>query len=458
MLYEKDIYGNVIGTGGDDTSLQNEKMAGYPGYNMFDKQRDAAVLTQGEIEGKTGVSLGGTAAGNGTAVTTSSPTSGAALSKYINGEQLTPADYMSLDKLSGGGRPKVLGADKNDEDILRARAGLPPLETAGGAEDTNIPRYTPITSTEQLAAAMGYTSPQEEERLRKASVTNQRILAIGDALRHIGNIANTVRYAPSQQFNSPVTDEIARYERGKALRDKANATLLTYQQQKAAQERAERKLEAQIKKQEADAARNDRIADARISRYNAQNSKDKASQAYWETRARLQEEGWPLEKAIKEARKAQIDAQTELTKVKTANGGSVQRSSTRRGGKVKAGSGGGKYWIDVPGEGRIYYPNQPMWRQGIESHSDGSDRYETVQTGKDALGRPQTKQTKTSWEQRAVNIQRGKTNVNKGKTPSKGSQGSKGGSGKTQGKTTAKGKGGYGNGTRSALNKIIGGK
>ena len=422
MPYEKDIYGNVIGTGGDDTSLQNEKMAGYPGYNIFDKQREAAVLTQDEIEGKTGVNLGGTP------VVNTAPM-GSQIANYVQGKGGMPQDLSS--------RPKVLGADRGDEELLRARAGLPKSNTSvGGVVSSATPRYTPITSTEQLAAAMGYTSPQEEERLRKASVTNQRILAIGDALRHIGNIANTVRYAPSQQFNSPVTDEIARYERGKALRDKANATLLTYQQQKAAQERAERKLEAQIKKQEDDAARNDRIADARISRYNAQNSKDKASQAYWETRARLQEEGWPLEKAIKEARKAQIDAQTELTKVKTANGGSVPRSSTR---KVKAGTGrsaNGKlnYWIDVPGEGRIYYPNQTMWRQGIESHSDGSDRYENVQTGN------QTKQTKTSWEQRSVNIERGKTNVNKGKTPSKGSQGSKGGSGKTQGKTPTKGK------------------
>jgi hypothetical protein len=327
MPYEKDIYGNVIGTGGDDTSLQNEKMAGYPGYNLFDKQREAAVLTQGEIESKTGVSLGG-------APVVNTAPMGSQIANYVQGNGGMPQDLSS--------RPKVLGADKNDEDILRARAGLPKSNaSAGGVVSPATPRYTPITSTEQLAAAMGYTSPQEEERLRKASVTNQRIMAIGDALRHIGNIANTVRYAPSQQFNSPVTDEIARYERGKALRDRANAALLTYQQQKAAQERAERKLDAQIKKQEDDAARNDRIADARISRYNAQNSKDKASQAYWETRARLQEEGWPLEKAIKEARKAQIDAQTELAKVKTANGGSVPRSSTRSSRSVSGGRGKG---------------------------------------------------------------------------------------------------------------------
>jgi hypothetical protein len=191
MSYEKDIYGNVIGTGGDDTSLQNEKMAGYPGYNLFDKQREAAVLTQGEIEGKTGVSLGGTP------VVNTAPM-GSQIANYVQGNGGMPQDLSS--------RPKVLGADKNDEDILRARAGLPKSNaSAGGVVSPATPRYTPITSTEQLAAAMGYTSPQEEERLRKASVTNQRIMAIGDALRHIGNIANTVRYAPSQQFNSPVT-------------------------------------------------------------------------------------------------------------------------------------------------------------------------------------------------------------------------------------------------------------
>jgi hypothetical protein len=303
MSYEKDIYGNVIGTGGDDTSLQNEKMAGYPGYNLFDKQKEKSLLTPEQVQQRSGVNVGVPNVPKG------------AVSVVPSGVPVGNPQIVRQPAAVSGGNANFVG--------------------------NKAPRYAPITSTEQLAAAMGYTSPQEEERLRKASVTNQRIMAIGDALRHIGNIANTVRYAPSQQFNSPVTDEIARYERGKALRDRANAALLTYQQQKAAQERAERKLDAQIKKQEDDAARNDRIADARISRYNAQNSKDKASQAYWETRARLQEEGWPLEKAIKEARKAQIDAQTELAKVKTANGGSVPRSSTRSSRSVSGGRGKG---------------------------------------------------------------------------------------------------------------------
>ena len=99
-----------------------------------------------------------------------------------------------------------------------------------------------------------YTSPQEEERLRKANVMNQRILAIGDAIRHIGNIANTVNWAPAQQFNSPVQEEQARYEKGKAFRDRANQQYYTYQQQKAAQDAAQRKWEQQFQLNAANAA------------------------------------------------------------------------------------------------------------------------------------------------------------------------------------------------------------
>ena len=99
-----------------------------------------------------------------------------------------------------------------------------------------------------------YTSPEQEEKLRKASVMNQRILAIGDAIRHIGNIANTVNYAPAQQFNSPVQEEQARYEKGKAFRDRANQQYYTYQQQKAAQDAAQRKWEQQFQLNAANAA------------------------------------------------------------------------------------------------------------------------------------------------------------------------------------------------------------
>lgn len=82
-----------------------------------------------------------------------------------------------------------------------------------------------------------FTSPAEEEKKRKATVANMKITAIGDALRHIGNIYHSVNYAPAQQLNSPTTEEYQRYQQGKAVRDAANLHYYTYQRQRAEQER-----------------------------------------------------------------------------------------------------------------------------------------------------------------------------------------------------------------------------
>lgn len=395
MSYERDIYGNVIGTGGDDTSLQNEKMAGYPGYNMFDKQRDAAVLTQGEIEGKTGVNLGGTP------VVNTAPT-GSQIANYVQGNGGMPQDLSS--------RPNVLGT----RSVADAKAAAAAERAAGhkvwGDQGTGMlgeywQRRTPITSTEQLAAAMGYTSPEEEERLRKASVTNQRIMAIGDALRHIGNIANTVRYAPSQQFNSPVTDEIARYERGKALRDKANAALLTYQQQKerqdALQRRWENELEYKRQKEEAAAkARADKAKDAR--------DKWKATLAYNKER---DDKNLAFKKEQDKWKREDTTRRTDIMEAKASRGGG---GGSRR---VKSGTGrsaNGKmnYWIDVPGKGRVYYPNQTMWKQGIDYYDNEGVRYTKTPGGKEE---------KVPYTQRGANLGRKANNAaTKGKTTAQG--------------------------------------
>ena len=91
-----------------------------------------------------------------------------------------------------------------------------------------------------------YTSPQQEEKLRKASIANQRIMAVTDALRHIGNIYGAVNGAVPQKFNNPVAEEELRYQKGKALRDAANYKYMTYQQAKAAQEAKQKQFETQL--------------------------------------------------------------------------------------------------------------------------------------------------------------------------------------------------------------------
>lgn len=123
-----------------------------------------------------------------------------------------------------------------------------------------------------------YTSPEQEEKMRKASVNNQRILAIGDALRHIGNIYHTVNYSPSQQFNSPVAEEQQRYEKGKAVRDAANMRYYTYQQAKAAQDAKQKQWEYEYGLKMADAARKAGFTEAQIKNMQERLAQQKAYQ------------------------------------------------------------------------------------------------------------------------------------------------------------------------------------
>jgi len=176
-------------------------------------------------------------------------------------------------------------------------------ETQVAQENQN--QQTQIASMDDLARAMGYTSPQEEEKIRKASLTNQKIMAVADALRHIGNIANTVHYAPAQQFNNPVLEEEARYQKGKALRDKANYTYLNYQQQKAIQDARARQMEAQAAYQQESLgirkAEHQRLVDAQ--------KLARQKQDFYE---KLKQEQYELDKAYKEHKMtwAEYDSKT----------------------------------------------------------------------------------------------------------------------------------------------------
>jgi hypothetical protein len=237
-----------------------------------------------------------------------------------------------------------------------------------------------------------YTDPQEEERLRKASVMNQRIMAIGDAVRHIGNIASTINYAPSQQLNSPVLEEQARYERGKALRDRANQQYYTYQQQKEAQDAAQRKWEQQFGLQQANAA---------------------SQHAYRQEQARIAAERAANQKAYQEgnlARQTKADEarnkynEAKLKQDKWYKGASLgiqnrrlqdqQRRTTAYVNKVNNGAGGsGVAPLDTP-KGQITpngksYSNQLLQMfdyarsKGYVKESDVAKRLREMGFGKD---------------------------------------------------------------------------
>lgn len=173
-----------------------------------------------------------------------------------------------------------------------------PVVTGGGSVAAGgVMPYTGGNDNAQAALDyLGalYTSPQEEERRRKASVANQRIMAVGDALRHIGNIYNTVQGAPSQTFTNPVQEEYARYQQAKALRDRANQQYYTYQQQKAAQDALAARWAADYKLKAEDAMRKAGYTEAQI-----QNMKDRLEQQKAYQEAMIENAGKRIEETTR---------------------------------------------------------------------------------------------------------------------------------------------------------------
>lgn len=63
----------------------------------------------------------------------------------------------------------------------------------------------------------------EDEYDERVTRNREKILALGDAIRHMGNVYNTTRYAKSQQFNSPLSQMETELANRKAIRQKQRA-------------------------------------------------------------------------------------------------------------------------------------------------------------------------------------------------------------------------------------------
>ena len=231
---------------------------------------------------------------------------------------------------------------------VRQQAAAPQPAAAPAVTRTDYQKPIDPTSTTAGLDALNalYTSPQEEERLRQASLQRQRIMAVGDALRHIGNIYNTVNYAPPQIFNSPVETEHKRYLSEKQLRDQNNLKFMTYQQAKAAQD-------AKMK-QASDALdlKYDRLK-YESDKFNRQQSlnelKEKNRAWYQQATIQQKEDYLEIQRALAEGRISKMEADTALARVKASQGGFAPRSGSGRGGDNLAGR--------VVEESRTYTPD-----------------------------------------------------------------------------------------------------
>lgn len=93
----------------------------------------------------------------------------------------------------------------------------------------------PSSSFSGLSALSGLVEdPIDKAKRLKHQRQVQNVLAVGDAIRHLGNIFNTVNGAPVQQFNSPLVDYQKELSKDDALRASYRKQLLSYQQAKDA--------------------------------------------------------------------------------------------------------------------------------------------------------------------------------------------------------------------------------
>lgn len=267
-----------------------------------------------------------------------------------------------------------------------------PAGNAAGTVAKATPAIDPNSPTSGMDAISAmYTSPEQEEKMRKASVANQRILAVADALRHIGNIYNTVKYAPSQQFNNPWEEEQSRYEKGKAVRDAANAHYLSYQQAKAAQDAKQKQWEADFQLKLGDAARKAGYTEAQI-----KNMQDRLAQqkAYQDANIALGNRRADDAKAANEARIKEQNRHNRVSEGQRSQSLKMQRERTNAYvNRAKSGGGSGVAPLDTP-KGQITpngrsYSNQLLQMfdyaksKGYVQESDVAKRLREMGFGKD---------------------------------------------------------------------------
>lgn len=182
-----------------------QKRSGYPGYNLFSPK----VSVPGQLQGET-------------------------VNEFAQAKQ-------------GGVVPSPVSTGSSGvvDKPLQATSGVQTGKVGAGSTPFVVSPNSSTDGMDYLGSLL--TTQADEERMRKASLNNRRIMAVSDALRHIGNIYNTANYATPQQFNNPVLEEKARYENERSVRDAANLRYYSYKQAKAAQDAKQRQWEQQLK-------------------------------------------------------------------------------------------------------------------------------------------------------------------------------------------------------------------
>lgn len=196
-------------------------------------------------------------------------------------------------------------------------------------------------------------TPDEYDRRRTRNMEMMTTLA--DAIRHMGNIVNTSKGAPLQQFNDPTAMMEQGYQTRKAQRQKEAALDADAAYKQANLSLKERAANAQNAYRELLLGMRDRNNQLARDKFDYRQGKDAAAAQY---------------KQQKDQRDFEYRQQRDKTKDEQTNRRlsisqyNATHKGSGRGRSGKGGSGsGGKYWFEDKNGKMRYQPNKTMWEQ-----------------------------------------------------------------------------------------------
>lgn len=196
-------------------------------------------------------------------------------------------------------------------------------------------------------------TPEEYDRRRTRNMEMMTTLA--DAMRHMGNIVNTSKGAPLQQFNDPTAMMEQGYQTRKAQRQKEAALDADAAYKQANLSLKERAANAQNAYRELLLGMRDRSNQLARDKFDYRQGKDAAAAQY---KQQKDQRDFEYKQQRDKAKDEQTNRRLSISQYNATHKGSG------RGRSGKGGSGsGGKYWFEDKNGKMRYQPNKTMWEQ-----------------------------------------------------------------------------------------------
>ena len=195
-------------------------------------------------------------------------------------------------------------------------------------------------------------TPDEYDRRRTRNMEMMTTLA--DAIRHIGNIVNTSKGAPLQQFNDPTAMIEQGYQNRKAQRQKEAALDADAAYKQANLSLKERAANAQDAYRELLLGMRNQNNQLARDKFDYRQGKDAAAAQY---KQQKDQRDFEYKQQRDKAKDEQTNRRLSISQYNATHKGSGRGRSGGGGGS------GGKYWFEDKNGKMRYQPNKTMWEQ-----------------------------------------------------------------------------------------------